>query len=146
MFITRQKQRETTGQTENKHFIEPPHYTHFQQDKQMLMVAADAVLTQTLTIMPPWFFGRIPKHSDTYAVVTFLILALKQGSHTSKNFKNLRLWTDVQTQTDSQTDKHKIEKKLKNQHCCQCWSPKYWISVLSTRYGRCHHKGFIVSS
>ena len=29
----------------------------------------------------PWFFGRISKHSDTYAVVTFLILALKKGSH-----------------------------------------------------------------
>ena len=41
-----------TGQTENKYFTEPPYYTHVQQNKQVLIVAADAVLTQTLTAMP----------------------------------------------------------------------------------------------
>ena len=41
-----------TGQTENKYFTEPPYYTHAQQNKQVLIVAADAILTQTLTPMP----------------------------------------------------------------------------------------------
>ena len=39
-----------TGQTENKYFTEPPNYTEVQQNKQVL-IAAEAVLTQTLTIM-----------------------------------------------------------------------------------------------
>ena len=42
-----------TGQTENKHTTNPPYYTHVQQNKQVLIVIGDAVLTQTLTIMPP---------------------------------------------------------------------------------------------
>ena len=42
-----------TGQTENKYFTAPPYYTHVQQNKQVLIVAADAVLSQTLTPMPP---------------------------------------------------------------------------------------------
>ena len=41
-----------TGQTENKHFTELPYYTHVQQNKQVLIVTADAVMTQTLTLMP----------------------------------------------------------------------------------------------
>ena len=51
LFTTRQKQKEMTGQTENKHFTEPLNYTHVQQNKQVLTVAADAVLTQTLTLI-----------------------------------------------------------------------------------------------
>ena len=47
-----------TGQTENKHFTEPPYYTHFQQNKQVLIVAANAVLTQTLTLMLPPNFSE----------------------------------------------------------------------------------------
>ena len=47
-----------TGQTENKYFTEPPYYTHVQQNKQVLIVAADAVLTQTLTPMPPPDFSE----------------------------------------------------------------------------------------
>ena len=39
-----------TGQTENKYFTKPPNYTEVQQNKQVL-IAAEAVLTQTLTIM-----------------------------------------------------------------------------------------------
>ena len=66
-----------TGQTENKYFTEPPYYTHVQQNKQVLIVTAVAVLTQTLTPMPPPDFSeKISKHSDKYAVVTFLILVL----------------------------------------------------------------------
>ena len=42
-----------TGQTENKDITKPPYYTHVQQNKQVLIVAADVVLTQILTIMPP---------------------------------------------------------------------------------------------
>ena len=41
-----------TGQTENKHITKPPYYTHVKQNKQVLIVIADPVLTQTLTIMP----------------------------------------------------------------------------------------------
>ena len=40
-----------TGQTENKYFTEPPNYTQAQQNKQVLIVAAETVLTQTLTLM-----------------------------------------------------------------------------------------------
>ena len=40
----------------------------------------------------------------------------------------------------------KTEKVLKNQHCCQCWSPRYRVSVLSTKCGGCHPKGLIVAS
>ena len=58
VFTTREKQREMTGQTENKYFIEPPCYTHVEQNKQALIVAEDAVLTQTLTIMPPPNFSE----------------------------------------------------------------------------------------
>ena len=46
------------GQTQNKHFTEPPYYTHVQQNKQVFIVAADAVLTQILTIMPPPDFSE----------------------------------------------------------------------------------------
>ena len=44
-----------------------------------------------------------------------------------------------------QTDGHKKEKNLKNQHCCQCWSPRYWVSVLYSRCGGYHPKGLIVA-
>ena len=47
-----------TGQTENKHITKPPYYTHVQQNKQVLIVAADAVLTETLTVMPPPDFSE----------------------------------------------------------------------------------------
>ena len=40
----------------------------------------------------------------------------------------------------------KTEKVLKNQHCCQCWSPRYRVSVLSTKCGGCLPKGLIVAS
>ena len=39
-----------TGQTENKRITKPP---YAQQNKQVLILAADAVLTQTLAINPP---------------------------------------------------------------------------------------------
>ena len=40
-----------TGQTENKYFKETPNYKQVQQNKHELIVAAEAVLTQTLTLM-----------------------------------------------------------------------------------------------
>ena len=40
-----------TGKRENKYFTEPPNYTQVQRNKQVLIVAAEAVLTQTLIIM-----------------------------------------------------------------------------------------------
>ena len=58
LFTTRQKQREMTRKTENKYFTEPPYYTHVQEDKQVLIIAANAVLTQTLTIMSPPDFSE----------------------------------------------------------------------------------------
>ena len=51
--------------------------------------------------------------------------------------------------TDGNEDKQmdtKTEKIFKNQHCCQCWSPRYRVSVLSTKCGGCHPKGLIVAS
>ena len=45
VFTTREKQREMAGQTENKYFTEPPCYTHVEQNKQVLIVAEDAVLS-----------------------------------------------------------------------------------------------------
>ena len=61
-----------TGQTENKHITKPPYYTHVQQNKQVLIVIADPVLTQTLTIMPPPDFSAeflsilIHRHSSRF--------------------------------------------------------------------------------
>ena len=38
-------------------------------------------------------------------------------------------------------------KNLKKQTVfCQCWSPRYRVSVLSIRCGECHPKGLIVAS
>ena len=51
--------------------------------------------------------------------------------------------------TDGNEDKQmdtKTKKIFKNQDCCQCWSPRYRISVLSTNCGGCHPKGVIVAS
>ena len=45
-----------TGQTENKYFTDTPNYTQVQKNKHVLIVAAEAVLTQTLTLMPPPHF------------------------------------------------------------------------------------------
>ena len=39
-------------------FHRTTNYTHFQQNKQVLIVAADAVLTQPLTPMPPPDFSE----------------------------------------------------------------------------------------
>ena len=47
-----------TGQTENKHFTETPYYTQVQKNNQVLIVAIEAVLTQTLTLMPPTDFSE----------------------------------------------------------------------------------------
>ena len=33
-----------------------------------------------------------------------------------------------------------------NTVCYQCWSPRYRVSVLSTKCGGCHPKGLIVAS
>ena len=77
-----------TEPTENKYFTEPQNYTQIQQNKQVLIVASEAVLTQTLTLM---YKCRDPQNRLTHR----------------------------------QTDGHKIEKNLKNQHCCQWWSPRY---------------------
>ena len=40
-----------TGQTEKKYFTEPPNYAHVQQNKQVLIAAAESIVTQTLTLM-----------------------------------------------------------------------------------------------
>ena len=70
-----------TGQREKKYFTEPPYYTQVQQNKHVLIVAADAVLTQTLTLMPSSYisdkFQSILKPTQS----SLLILALKAGSH-----------------------------------------------------------------
>ena len=55
---------------------------------------------------------------------------------------------------DTQTDWHigklmntkKWKSKKTNIVCCQCWSPRYRASVLSTKCGGCHPKGLIVAS
>ena len=58
LFTTRQEQREMTGQTENKHFAEPTYNTQVQQNKQVLIVAEETVLTQTLALMLPPDFSE----------------------------------------------------------------------------------------
>ena len=64
-----------TEQTAKTYFTEPPNYTHFQQNKPVLIVAAEAVLTQTLTIMsPPNYseeFLNILIHSNTFKSLLF---------------------------------------------------------------------------
>ena len=89
------------------------------------------------------FFKRIPKHSDTYVVFTFLFPALKLNELVN-SCEFWKTW-DYCIQTDRQIDGYKIEKNLKIQHC-QCWSRRYWVSVLPTRYRGCHPKGLIVAS
>ena len=49
------------------------------------------------------------------------------------------------TQANLRTQKSKNLKKPNN-ICCQCWSPRYRVSVFSTRCGGCHPKGLIVAS
>ena len=50
-----------TGQAESKYFTEPPCYTQVQQIMKVLVVAAGAILTQTLTLMPtPDFLEEFP--------------------------------------------------------------------------------------
>ena len=52
LLTVRQKNREKTGPAENKHFTEPP-YTQVQKNKQVLVIAEEAALIQTLTLLPP---------------------------------------------------------------------------------------------
>ena len=80
LFATWEKQREMTGQTENKHWTTILHTCPTKQAGVDCSCRRSSDPNRD-TNVSPWFFGRIPKHSDIYAVVTFLILALKQGSH-----------------------------------------------------------------
>ena len=70
---------------------EPPHYMSYHiyklsqftetPTKQTMIAAEEAVLTQTLALLPPLLiFGRTPKCFDT-AVWFFLVLALNRRSH-----------------------------------------------------------------
>ena len=52
-----------TGQTENKYFTEPPNYTQVQQNKQVLIVAAEAVDTNVQMYRPT--DSHIVKQMDT---------------------------------------------------------------------------------
>ena len=52
--------------------------------------------------------------------------------------------TDMKTNSWTQKQR-KIFKKTNNV-CYQCWSPRYIVSVLSTKCGGCHPKGLIVAS
>ena len=83
LFTARGPGREMTRKTENGHVTETPHYipSHFTEpthhtklkNKQTMIVAKEAVFTQTLALLPPHpllIFGRIPKCFDT-AVCTF---------------------------------------------------------------------------
>ena len=60
-----------------------------------------------------------------------------------------RLHTDQKTERheDKQMDtKTKKKSEKKNTVCCQCWSPRYEVSALSTNCGGCDPKDFIVAS
>ena len=100
-----------------------------------------------------WFFGRIPKHSDTYGVDMFFNSSPQTRLTDIKELVNScefsKTWDCKQMYRHRLTEKQMDTKKKENlnyQHCCQCWSPRYWISVLSTRCGGYHPKGFIVAS
>ena len=54
--------------------------------------------------------------------------------------------TDIDWMTQANSWHKKEKKSKKQQHYCQCWSQRYWVSVLSTRCGGCYPKGFIVAS
>ena len=75
-----------------------------------------------------------PKVTGSFVIISF--------------FKNLRWIEHRRTLTNIKTNRWtKKSKNLKNQHCCcQCWAPKYRVSVLSTRCGGYHPKGLIVAS
>ena len=55
LFTARQKNREKTGQAEDKDFTETP-YTQVQKNIQVLIVAEEAVSIQTPTLLPPICF------------------------------------------------------------------------------------------
>ena len=64
-------------------------------------------------------------------------------------FTNFRIdCTQMKKLTEMKTSRWTQEQKkiFKNQHCCQCWSPRYRVSVLSTKCGGYHPKGLIVAS
>ena len=48
--------------------------------------------------------------------------------------------------TNSWTQKQRKIFKKTNTVCYQCWSPRYIVSVLSTKCGGCHPKRLIVAS
>ena len=67
----------------------------------------------------------------------------------SPNTIENRLPTDEKTDQheDKQMDKKtKKKSEKKNTVCCQCWSPRYEVSALSTNCGGCDPKDFIVAS
>ena len=60
-----------------------------------------------------------------------------------------RLHTDQKTEPheDKQMDtKTKKISEKNNTVCCQCWSPRYRVSALSTKCGGCDPKELIVAS
>ena len=144
-----------TGQTENKHITKPPYYTHVQQNKQVLIVAADAVLIQTLTIIPSLIFRKISEafwytrsrhvfNSSPETRLTY-IHELVNSCEFPKTWHSKQLYRHRLSvkQMESWTQNR---KNLKSKHCCQCWPPTYWVSILSSRCGGCHPKGLIFAT
>ena len=58
--------------------------------------------------------------------------------------------TEMKKQTDIKTDrwtqKQRENLRKPNTVCCQCWSPRYRLTLLSTKCGVCHLKGLIIAS
>ena len=69
-----------------------------------------------------------------------------RNNESFKTLDGLHTDTQIQRPTHRQTDRHKKVKIYKTNTTVQCWSPRYKASVLFTRYGGCHPKGFIAAS
>ena len=89
----------------------------------------------TLVSAPAIYQTKCP-----FTVLSALFLFFWMLPYDSKLFPGYR--DNIQTNRWTQKSKN-----LNNQHCCcQCLSPRYRVSVLSTRCGGCHPDGFIVAS
>ena len=149
LFSTRQKQREMTWQTENKHFTEPPYYTHVKQNNQVLIVPADAVLTQTLSIKSSLDFSEeflsILIHTQSSRFNSSLETRLTYINRLGNSCEFWKTWDCKQMYRLRLTVKQ-MDKKSKKPTLMSILVPQI-LSICIIHWCRgCHPKGLIVAS
>ena len=68
----------------------------------------------------------------SYLMVIMRLKKLKNGLQTDAQIKTWLTWS-------------KKKSNKGNTVCCQCWSPRYKISLLSPKWQGCHPKGLTVT-